>query len=168
MIGVRGGIVFLILSLWPALAGACQCDDPIEVKVKNAESIFYAQILGARVPETWDDLGPIGQTASTFPAPLNYYLVLRYRILDVLKGAPDPDGFFISTIHLPGLCAPPILAGLHYVVFIDSDGYSDFCKGLFQLGWTDPQHDQVVEELTKLRSLVAEGAAPEPGDRAPQ
>ena len=137
-------------------------------KVENAESIFYAQILNVRVPEAWDDLGPIGEVASTYPAPLDYYLVLHYRVLETIKGAPDPDGFFISTIHMPGLCAPPILAGLNYVIFTDSDGYSDFCKGLFQLGWIDPQHDQVVEELTKLKKLVAEAAASEPGDGAPK
>ena len=138
------------------------------VKVAQAKDIFYAQILEARVPEAWDHLGPIGETASTFPAPLNSYLVLRYRILEVLKGAPDPEGFFISTIHMPGLCAPPVLAGLHYVIFTDSDGYSDFCKGLFQLGWTDPQHHQVVEELTKLKQLVVEAAASVPESAAPQ
>lgn len=163
-----GGLLASILALWSGPAAACACDDQLSLKVAKAQSIFYGRVLEARIPGSWDDLGPIGREASSYPAPLDYYLILRYQIVEFLKGRPDPDGFVISTIHIPGLCAPPILAGLHYVIFTDGNGYSDSCVGLFQLGWQDPQHARIQEELELIRDLVARSPAPVPGDETPE
>jgi len=152
--------IICVMLIYPVTAAACTCSEqtPAE-QFESAESVFYVRIREAKMPSGWEELGTFGEAVKNAHVSYDEFVVARYRIVEVLKGDPDPNGIVISTYYGPGNCSVPLFPGLYFVIFLSEMNLAIHCSGTFHMGW-NPQHEIFERELQKLRELGSSLGAP--------